>query len=301
VLPSSNRAIAAAGQRFRDEQEVPADRDLLLGYRQFLSDDLAETFEGIRERTAGIPGLLSCRIKRLDSTVRKLRREHAMDLVRMDDIVGFRLIVPSPASQAAALTALAGHSSVRRVKDYREDPRLGYRAVHVISRRALQLPGAQQASMYPHELQLRTYHQHLWASTSESFGEQVKEGGGPADARAYLDALADSIRADEEDSPDQPQMEEIRQKSGLVLYTLQFDRRSREIEQLHEFGQDLGKAMRYFGYLEEQASDDLRREVVLLGCSSGINELRVTHLRYFQPRGIPDLPDRLRPKQDRPG
>jgi hypothetical protein len=154
--------------------------------------------------------------------------------------------------------------------------------------------------MYPYEVQLRTYQQHLWASTSESFGEKVKEGGGTEEIRDYLDELSTRISSMEEASPSQLQMEEIHQQSGLALYSLQFNHRSKTLEGIETFGSDVKRALGYFGYLEDQSREDLRRETVLLGCSSTVEELKVTHLRYFQPRGVPDLPEDLRPERSRP-
>lgn len=299
-LLSSNRAIAGAGERFREYEELPGDWDLLLRYREFATQDLVRVFESIRSRVAGIPGLLSCRVKRLDSIVRKLRRQHSMDLVRMDDIVGFRLIVPTPVHQNQVLEAFEGDGLAHRVRDYRVTAPIGYRAVHLIFRRELQLPGASSPSNYPYELQLRTYFQHLWASTSESFGEKVKEGGGDESVRLYLDELSDRIEREEGNAPERLQMEAIYQNAGLALYLLGFNHRSKNLEKAEPFGGDVHRALLYFGYLEEAARKDLGNEVVLLGCSSTLDELRVTHLRYFQPDGIPDLPDRLRTDNVRP-
>lgn len=300
VLLNSNRSIAAAGERFREYKEVPGDRDLLLAYRLFLAGDVAAVFGELRDRMAGIPGLSSCRVKRLDSIVRKLRRQHAMDLVRMDDIIGFRMIVPSLSLQDELLARFVDGGTPPRVKDSRDEPRLGYRAIHLIFRRELQLPGAKATSMYPYEVQLRTYYQHLWSSTSESFGELVKEGGGGTDIRSYLDDLSGELKAAETHEASTLQMEEIHQPPGLAFYSLQFDHRSRDLRNSQSFGDDVGRAMAYFGYLENQARDDLSNETVLLGCSSGIDELKVTHLRYFVPRGIPDLPDHVRTTLERP-
>lgn len=300
ALPSSNRAIVAAGDRFRDEKEVPGDRDLLLAYRSFVTVDLAETFAFIRERLEGVPALLSLRVKRLDSIVRKLRREPAMNLVRMDDIIGFRIIVPSLAHQSAVFTSFEAEGSAHKTRDYREEAHAGYRATHLIFRRELQLPGAQATSMYPFEVQLRTYYQHLWASTSESFGERVKEGGGSRVVRDYLDQLSSVIAREEDRDPAALQMEEIHQASGLALYALKFDHRSKAIDILEEFDADVGRGLAYFGYLESRSRDDLSQEIVLLGCSSSLEELKVTHLRYFQPRGMPELPERIRNDLPRP-
>ena len=81
------------------------------------------------------------------------------------------------------------------------------------------------------------------------------------------------------------------QNSGLALYALEFDHHSRIlIDEPTSFGSDIDMALQYFNYLESRARDDLSREIVLLGCSSSLEELQVTHLRYFQPQGIPDLP-----------
>lgn len=297
---SSNRSIAAAGERFREYKEVPGDRDLLLAYRSFLAGDITDAFAYLRSRMVGVPGLSSCRVKRLDSIVRKLRRQHAMDLVRMDDIIGFRIVVPSLAHQDAILASFMAEDTPPRIKDYRDDPRLGYRAVHLIHRRELQLQGAKAPSKYPYEIQLRTYYQHLWSSTSESFGEAVKEGGGSTEVRSYLDRLSGSLRDAELESPTVIQMEEIHQEMGLALYSLQFDHRSKELQAIQTFGDDVHKALAYFGYLESRSRDDLSNETVLLGCSSTLDELRVTHLRYFHPRGIPDLPARFQIDLGRP-
>ena len=189
-LPSSNRGVVALGERLRDELELPTDLDLLLRYREFTTQDLKDIFETLRRGLIGIPGLLSCRVKRLDSLVRKLRRQRSMDIVRMDDIVGYRFIVPSLAALDSAVEVLSCTHSPHRIRDYRVETHNGYRAVHMIFRRGLSLPGSGDPKMYSYELQLRTYYQHLWSSTSESFGEQVKEGGGRPEVRNYLDALS---------------------------------------------------------------------------------------------------------------
>ena len=299
VTLNSNRSIARAGERFREYKEVPGDRDILLAYRLFLSGDVAPVFGALRDCMSGVPGLTSCRIKRLDSIVRKLRRQHAMDLVRMDDVIGFRMIVPSLSLQDELLARFKDGDVDLRVKDCRDEPRLGYRAIHLILRRERQLPGAKAPSMYPYEVQIRTYYQHLWSSTSESFGELVKEGGGTPEVRSYLDLLSNELRDAESSDPARSQMEEIHQPPGLSFYSLQFDHRSRDLRNLQSFGGDVERAMSYFGYLENQARDDLSSETVLLGCSSSIDELKVTHLRYFVPRGIPDLPDDIRAKLPR--
>ena len=130
------------GNRLRDEKELPTDLDLLLLYGQFSTQDLNETFEFLRSGLSGIPGLLSLRVKRLDSIVRKLRRQPTMDIVRMDDIVGYRFIVASMTDLEASSQALMAKCSPHRIRDYRIEFHNGYRAVHMIFRRELQLPGS---------------------------------------------------------------------------------------------------------------------------------------------------------------
>jgi ppGpp synthetase/RelA/SpoT-type nucleotidyltranferase len=129
--------------------------------------------------------LISGRSKRTKSIIRKLARHEnrGMDLSRMVDIVGLRIIVPSLQTQNEVLETVKSNLTISDHRDYRSEKE--YRAIHVIAMEDGKCV----------EIQVRTCAQQLWAEESESFGEQVKEGGGPVAVRQYLTNLSEACRA----------------------------------------------------------------------------------------------------------
>jgi hypothetical protein len=139
------------------------------------------TASGTIAALTGLPVVVAGRAKRARSILRKLRRvhNHSMDLSRMEDLVGLRVVVPDLAAQEEAVSRLTASLRVKHIRDYR-DPRREYRVIHVI------VPTEQRLA----EIQIRTIPQQLWANESESFGEAVKEGGGEGAIRDYLRELS---------------------------------------------------------------------------------------------------------------
>jgi hypothetical protein len=184
------------------------------------------------------------------------------------------------------------------IDDYRANPAgSGYRCVHIIVREGKQLL----------EIQLRTMPQHLWAVESEAFGEQVKEGGGTEDIRAYLEALSgltsrlDYEEGVTEEDAEAPFLEERLPISGLLArlndrfeiatkpenreavetsYLIVFNRELGE--QLHElrFGPDeREKAIREYQRIN-RTIDESRFDVLILNTSIKAG-LPVTHPQFF--------------------
>jgi len=120
------------------------------------------------------------RSKRTKSIVRKLGRPENknMPLSKMVDMVGLRVVVRDLAAQTKAVDAI---SLTMERKNYLDDGKL-YRAIHLID--------TEDKGFKPIEIQVRTLPQQIWANESESFGEGVKEGGGPEDIRNYLSKLS---------------------------------------------------------------------------------------------------------------
>jgi hypothetical protein len=90
------------------------------------------------------------------ATVAKLRRMHTA-LSTVQDIAGYRIVVPSAPAQELVLQALSEAFGDARVYDRRELSSHGYRAVHVVVR----------IDRWRIEVQVRTVFQHLWAQLSE--------------------------------------------------------------------------------------------------------------------------------------
>lgn len=186
----SGNAIKKLGKRLRDGGRAPDDIAMLESYRASFDDLLIDTTMkvGACLRAAGLGFVTAGRSKRTKSIIRKLQRSsnYGMDLSRMSDLVGCRVILKSVPKQQKALDVLVAGLQLKDTDDYRESK--GYRSVHLIARDGKRLI----------EIQVRTLVQHVWAVESESFGEQAKEGGGMPEEREYLEALSEACRRMEE-------------------------------------------------------------------------------------------------------
>jgi putative GTP pyrophosphokinase len=114
------------------------------------------------------------RLKRRSTIVDKLFREPKMELARMDDIAGCRLIFPNISSlktfRRKFLRARFNHKRKNKISkyDYLKHPKpSGYRGVHDIYEYN---PNSAKGKPYTGlllELQYRTFPQHAWASAVE--------------------------------------------------------------------------------------------------------------------------------------
>jgi len=156
--------------------------------------------------------------KRPESVVAKLQREQ-IELARMQDIAGCRVLVDGLTEQDAVVAKLVAQFPGARVRDRRAAPSHSYRAVHVIVSVNTPAIGAR-----PVEVQIRTYLQHYWASLSEHFadryGASFKYGGSPTGSEALRPMLDRTARLVAE-------LEEREQTRGALLAPDLVDRRVR--------------------------------------------------------------------------
>jgi ppGpp synthetase/RelA/SpoT-type nucleotidyltranferase len=111
-------------------------------------------------KTLGLDGQVTQRLKRMQTILDKLGREHTLTLDRMQDIGGCRAVLPT----RSAVYKLAEHiktvKPTSRVVDYIAEPRRsGYRGIHIIVEYG--------DPVRPVEIQLRTVLMHAWATTVE--------------------------------------------------------------------------------------------------------------------------------------
>lgn len=161
-------------------------------YEQFrgsLAGSLAEVQRVVEAMAADHAEPATGRLKRIESAVAKLRRDHRLSLSTIQDIAGCRTVVHGIAEQNRLLEELQRHYSGCRVVDRRAVPNSsGYRAVHLIVRSS---EGAKV------EIQIRTAGQHDWAQFSEilanhpNVGQAIKYGAGPAWITDRLSEMAD--------------------------------------------------------------------------------------------------------------
>ena len=119
------------------------------------------------------------RLKRLDTIIEKLNRYPTMELFRMQDLGGCRVIVPSIEDVYKVKSALRKsriRHEIHNEKDYIAIPKpdTGYRGIHIIykykSDRNPIYDGLQV------EIQIRTRLQHLWATAVETVGIFTQNG-----------------------------------------------------------------------------------------------------------------------------
>jgi ppGpp synthetase/RelA/SpoT-type nucleotidyltranferase len=298
----SGAHLRKLGSRLRNGNQREADAGSLDQLRVELDSVFVNTAIETAGCLTGIPAVIAGRAKRTQSIIRKLRRpdNFGMDLSRMEDLVGLRIVVPSQAEQQQVLERLDARLPRRRLHDYRSYDR-EYRAVHFV---------ADNGGRFV-EIQIRTIPQQLWANESESFGEVVKEGGGSPAIREYLRELASICsRLDRGGSvAEAPQASALlgtRQTLSVrlpALYALHADASKRATVSPNNayvvvFDGVLNRATQVFEYCQNEREraledyvrlsrdlDEGRYEVLILNASNE-HLVQITHGRFFA-EGLP--------------
>src|SRR5262249_48334597 len=115
----SRRAVDGAADRVRKERQRPGDRQLVQEYRRMRAAGLPDLLRRVQTTVADMPAVVGCRIKRLDTIVRKLIRRPAMDVTRMQDVLGIRIVCASSNIQARIVDALHARTGAKVLDDYR--------------------------------------------------------------------------------------------------------------------------------------------------------------------------------------
>lgn len=164
-----------------DEDVDPTFLDVYSSYREEFVDAVTEVLTASEQCADVIEA--SSRLKTLTSVRQKLRRQ-SIRLPQIADIGGCRIVVPGRPEQDRAVADLVRQYPTARVKDYRDEPQNGYRAVHIV---------IQTAAGHAVEMQVRTRAQNIWANVSEKIAEvdpPIKYGGGEPRLQSGLDELS---------------------------------------------------------------------------------------------------------------
>jgi ppGpp synthetase/RelA/SpoT-type nucleotidyltranferase len=180
-LPVTKGELNRLGDRLIANESIdPADlRELafaLTAYQEVL--DLVKT--QLRDLGLSATG----RVKTTGTLTDKLRRIHGFELSRMQDLAGARIVVNDLLAQDEATKKIRGFYELQgcacRFVDRREDPRFGYRAVHLVVR----VDGLLV------EIQVRTELQDAWAQIVERladrWGRGIRYGEDPQDPVATV-------------------------------------------------------------------------------------------------------------------
>jgi putative GTP pyrophosphokinase len=174
--------IDRLGEAMRQRDLTDEEVDLYNAYRGSFRPTLDAVLAALKD--AGAPSATE-RQKTIWSTAAKLRRSTAR-LSQVQDIAGFRVVVPLKLDQDELINRLTPRHPGWRIIDRRDRPSHGYRAVHalaLIDRRHV-------------EIQVRTELQHLWAEVSEACDRAypgIKYGTGPPDVLSTLGTTSDLV------------------------------------------------------------------------------------------------------------
>lgn len=182
----SQKQINKIGKKFRDSIYNEEDFSFLEEYKkeydEILINKTSKLSELISKKINNF--ILVGRLKRTNSIIRKLQRKknYGMDLTRMSDIAGLRIIVNDIKDQNIIIETIKSNLHIDKIYDYRQTEQ-NYRSVHLVLR---------ENNKYL-EIQIRTVAQQTWADESEGFGEHAKQGFYSEQVGSYLKILSDVV------------------------------------------------------------------------------------------------------------
>lgn len=175
----SKREINEAGATIRkasvSEKERTAALKIVDNWRSAHAYPLHVFYMNLRGKASAKKDILVAeRLKRMESIVGKLQREDGMQLYRMQDLGGCRMVLPT-LQDVYAYSERFQKSRIRhelkKVSDYIQAPKKsGYRSLHLVYRFKTDTPDKEIYNQYPMliELQFRTHLQHIWATALET-------------------------------------------------------------------------------------------------------------------------------------
>lgn len=171
----SRNQVKKAGERIRKGIHSRSDMEVLENWRAAHAH-IINTFQAnLRGRTRGTQYLVGQRLKRRVTIIDKLTRQPGMNMARMHDIAGCRVVFPKLNQMLSFRKELnaskAKHLRITEERDqfnYLEQPKeSGYRGIHDVYRYASYSGVASDWDGLLIEVQFRTRPQHAWATAVE--------------------------------------------------------------------------------------------------------------------------------------
>lgn len=167
-----SRLRECKGKHISDE-----DLDLLQAHRLSFTEPLFKIFKELTQYKSTIQrsAIIAFRLKRITTIINKVIRKPKMQLNRMWDIAGIRIIFDDEASARRMVSLMMEKYEVRgQVRNYFEKPKkIGYQAFH------LYLTESESGKVV--EVQIRTRNTHNWATlveiTDVLYNTRLKEEG----------------------------------------------------------------------------------------------------------------------------
>ena len=281
---ASIRDVDRIGRRFVQRPFSTEILERVQEYRRFRTNCLPWVLQMVQQSQIPERSLVSARLKRLDTIHDKLsRRGCKFTLGTLDDIIGVRIVCQDLETVLKVSERIRGLDVCHRVKDYISDKhpaKTTYRGIHHILK-FLQPISTDRGLSVRVEVQVRTYFQHQWAVTSESFGEAMKLGIGTPDQIAYLRDLSNKIKSWEQAHPSEMQ-HPLLEFNSAQNYGVVWRYRSRTSPLLQLFG-EIGEAVDRVTGLEDSFPSRREHALLLVAVSDATlagKLLQITHPLY---------------------
>jgi len=239
----------------------------------------------------------SGRLKRFETILRKLRRQSS-DVTMMADIIGYRIIAPSISQQELIINNLKKYFN-KDFKDYRSRND-GYRAVHF----NIEIEKDENGIPQVFEIQVRTIFQNIWSNYSESYGEIIKEvkpsnnlGSDTENIVKWLSLFSKKIYEFEEKNLDFIQNQIFLNLEKKKYFLFHYNKINKRITAMDEFS-NMQQAIQFLDLHESLDIKNIsanKNKEIILALSASIDELKVTHPRFFNLDGRPIIPDEIFP------
>ncbi len=217
TIEYSKNQIINSGDLIRDDSCDLEKKDEALqiidNWRASHAYPLHVIYSYFRRNYANNDFIVAERLKRLNSIVDKLNREPHMNLWRMQDLGGCRIIAPS-IDDVYNVVNNYKKSNVRHIfkreYDYIRNPKAsGYRGIHLVYQYCSDKKDTFNRNMNI-EIQIRSYKQHLWATAVEAMGiftkQALKAGKGKDEMLRFFSLVSSLLALDEgtEQVPETP-------------------------------------------------------------------------------------------------
>lgn len=190
--------IIRAGKTIKNPNSTPQEKEFALkvidNWREAHAYPLQVIYVHLKNMAQSNQKIIVAqRLKRLESIIKKLEREHSMSLWTIQDLGGCRFIVDS-IEDVYNYYDKYKNSRIRHryIKDYDyiDSPKKsGYRSLHVVYEFHSDRVDTYNKNMLI-EIQFRTHLQHLWATAVETMGlftkEAIKSGQGSDDVKRFF-------------------------------------------------------------------------------------------------------------------
>lgn len=208
----SKGRVNRAGNAIRAGNFTDEDIDVLENWRASHAHVINTFQANLRRRTRHTEYLVGQRLKRRSTIIDKLTREDGMNLARMHDIAGCRVIFPDVSAlhefRKEFIDSRAQHIRATAERDqfnYINQPKIsGYRGIHDVYKYRSYASSADAWSGLLVEVQYRTKAQHAWATAVEIADLLTRSRGkfseAQEDYQCFFKACSEIIARTQEDS-----------------------------------------------------------------------------------------------------